>query len=348
MELLDRYLQAVKKYLPWQRQDDILAELRANLESQLEEQEAEIGRPLTSAEVEAWLKQIGPPTTMAARYQPQQYVIGPAVFPMYWYVMRLASFWTLLVYGIVSAVLIFSAADPGWTAVGAVVRVPFVLMNMAAWITLIFAVFEYAIAHSWITWPASCVSPEGWSPSSLPPLDKLDMQAASGKKPRTFAMAAAEVIFGFLFLGWLLLVPKHPVLMFGPGALYMQVSPFQLEPVWYQFYWWVVGLNVLQLGWRCLDLARGAWQGPRLVQQTVTKLLGLIPLVVLITAPGQLLLTLKHPEVDQVRYGQALGSINTGVHKGLMLVCAIVVLQLLWEIGQRMIAAFKNRAALER
>ena len=31
MELLDRYLQAVKKHLPLQRQDDILAELRANL-----------------------------------------------------------------------------------------------------------------------------------------------------------------------------------------------------------------------------------------------------------------------------------------------------------------------------
>ena len=35
MELLDRYLEAVKKHLPWQRQDDIIAELRANLESQL-------------------------------------------------------------------------------------------------------------------------------------------------------------------------------------------------------------------------------------------------------------------------------------------------------------------------
>ena len=47
MELLDRYLQAVKKHLPWKRQDDIIAELRVNLESQLEEREDELGRPLT-------------------------------------------------------------------------------------------------------------------------------------------------------------------------------------------------------------------------------------------------------------------------------------------------------------
>ncbi|HEY1901143.1 MAG TPA: hypothetical protein VGG56_01855 [Terracidiphilus sp.] len=52
MEFLDRYLEAVKKHLPWQRQDDILAELRANLESQLEEKEEALGRPLTQAEAE--------------------------------------------------------------------------------------------------------------------------------------------------------------------------------------------------------------------------------------------------------------------------------------------------------
>ena len=47
MDLFERYLQAVRKYLPWQRQDDIVAELRANLEAQREEREAELGRPLT-------------------------------------------------------------------------------------------------------------------------------------------------------------------------------------------------------------------------------------------------------------------------------------------------------------
>jgi len=345
MELLDRYLQAVKKHLPWERQDDILAELRANLESQLEDQEEEIGRPLTPAEVETWLKQIGPPMMMAARYQKQQYVIGPAVFPMYWYVMKLATFWTLAIYCIVSGVLAFSAANSGMSVMGSLIRAPFLLMNTAAWITLTFAVFEYAIAHSWITWPASAVSPEGWSPSSLPPLDK---QAASGKKPRSYAMAVAEVIFGFLFLGWLLLVPKHPVLMFGPGALYMQVSSFQLEPVWYAFYWWVVGLNVLQLAWRCLDLDRGAWQGPRLLQQVVTKLLGLIPLAILITAPGHLLITLKHPEIDQARYGEAVNSINLAAHSGLMIICVIVVLQLLWEIAQRSLEAYRRSVGSAR
>ena len=340
MELLDRYLQAVKTHLPWHRQDDILAELRANLESQLEDQEAEIGRPLTAAEVETWLKQLGPPIQVAARYQPQQYLIGPAVFPTYWYVLRLALFWVTVVYLIGVAVQVI-VRSPSWTwALGAVLRVPEVFLTTAAWVTLIFAVLEFIVTYYPAKWPELTGHFTNWSPSSLPPLDK---NAAYGKKPRSYAMAIAELVFGFLFLGWLLLVRDHPVLMFGPGAQYMQISPFQIEPVWYTFYWWVVGLNFFQLTWRYVDLMRGSWQGPRMAQQIGTKLLGLIPLLVLITAPDHLLITLKHPVMDQPRYGGTLDSMNVWIHRGLMVACVIVVVQLLWEMGQAYFGEYLKR-----
>src|SRR5580658_6785303 len=109
MELLDRYLQAVRKHLPWQRQDDIIAELRANLEAQLEEKEAALGRPLTQAEAEGWLKQLGSPMQVAAGYQPQQYLIGPNIFPTYRYVLKLACSWATIIYSIVTVVQLFVA-----------------------------------------------------------------------------------------------------------------------------------------------------------------------------------------------------------------------------------------------
>ena len=98
MELLDRYLQAVRKHLPWQRQDDIIAELRANLEAQLEEKEAELGRPLTAVEMEDWIKQLGSPLQMAAHYRPQQYLIGPTLFPIYRNVLKIALIWATIIY----------------------------------------------------------------------------------------------------------------------------------------------------------------------------------------------------------------------------------------------------------
>jgi hypothetical protein len=350
MELLDRYLQAVKKHLPWQRQDDILAELRANLESQLEDKEAELGRPLTKDEAEIWLKQIGSPLQMAARYQPQQYLIGPSLFPIYLYVLKFASLLALLVYSVVSAILIFVAGDPTLTSiVAAILRVPGVIINTALWITFVFAIIEFAITRYGTSWlpadkfpPAAGYGPN-WTPSDLPPVEK---NAKGGKKPRSYAQAVAEVIFGFLLIIWLLLIPKYPFLLLGPGIVYAHLAPFQLEPVWWQFYWWIVGLNIFQFGTKLINLLYGAWQDPQPWMTMVNKALGLVPIVILFNHP--MLFSLKHPELDQQHYSPTLDLVNRSVHRGLLVVCAIVILQVLVEIGMRVVNNYRDRVATAR
>ena len=49
MELVDRYLKAVRFWLPKTRQEDILAELSEGIRAQIDEKEAELGRKLTDA-----------------------------------------------------------------------------------------------------------------------------------------------------------------------------------------------------------------------------------------------------------------------------------------------------------
>jgi hypothetical protein len=347
MDLLDRYLQAVKRHLPWQRQDDILAELRANLESQLEDKESELGRPLTTAEAEAWLKQIGPPIQVAARYQPQQYLIGPSIFPIYLYVLKFATLLALLVYSVVSAIVIFVGSNPNLTAVvGAILNAPGILLNTAFWITFVFAIIEFAITRYGTSWlpadkfpPAAGYGPN-WTPSDLPPIEK---KASGGKKTRSYAQAVAEVIFGFLLIVWLLLIPKYPFLLFGPGIVYVHLAPFQLEPIWWQFYWWIVGLNIFQVGWKLINLLYGAWQDPHPWMTLAYKAFGLIPIVVLLNHP--MLFSLKHPELDQQRYGTTLDLVNLSVHRAMLCVCAIVILQLAWETGVRITKSYRQRVA---
>jgi hypothetical protein len=345
MDLLDRYLQAVKKHLPWQRQDDILAELRANLESQLEDKEAGLGRPLTDAEAEAWLKEVGPPLRMASRYQAQQYLIGPAIFPTYWFVLRMAFFWALIVYSVVAAVRIAGEAPSGNAVLEAALRAPGMLMTTAAWVTLVFASIEFAVTHSPASWQALAPFPADWSPGTLPPLER---EPALGRKQRSHAHAVAEVVFGFLLLGWLLLVPQHPYLLLGPGAAVLRVTPFQLAPVWVQFFWWVVGLSLLQLGWRCVDLWRGSWQEPRTAQRLVVAAFGLIPLLLLLGVGDHSYLALKHPAVDQARYGETLDSVNMAIHLVLRFAFAITVLQLLWTIGRMVLDLYRKQATATR
>jgi hypothetical protein len=345
MDLLDRYLQAVKKHLPWQRQDDILAELRANLESQLEDEEASLGRPLTSAEAEDWLKQFGHPIQVAARYQPQQYLIGPALFPFYWYVMKVAIFWVTVIYVIVAAVQVATQTPVGTNVLAFVLRLPGGLMNMAAWVTLIFGIIEFAAARYPGKFPTLAPPSADWSPSALPPLGQ---QFAGGKKSRSFAHAVTEVIFGFLFLIWWLLVPNHPYLLVGPGVFYWHTSPFQFAPVWVQIYWWVVAVNVVQVAWCSAELMRGSWPRPRTAQNIVVSASGLIPITLLLSVPGHAFVLLKHPALDQARYGTTLDSMNKSLYMGAELIFAIVVLRLAWEIGRLGLEAYRKRAAARR
>jgi hypothetical protein len=345
MDLLDRYLQAVKKHLPWQRQDDIVAELRANLESQLEDKEAALGRPLTMGEAEDWLRQIGPPIKVAARYQPQQYLIGPAVFPTYWFVLQMACFWVLVIYSIVSALQIAVHDPSGASVLAAVLRLPGVLMTTAAWVTLIFAAIEFAATHYPGKWGAIAGATADWSPSALPPVEK---DAVLGKKPRSLAQAVAEVIFGFLFLVWLLLIPENPFLLLGPGAYYLPVSPFQLAPIWVQFFWWVVAINVLQLGWHCAALIRGSWRKPRNAETIVMSAVGLIPLALLLSIRDNAFVLLKHPAQDLARYGGTLHDLNKGIHLCVVLVFTIVVMQLVWQIGRMSLDVYRKRTAAMR
>jgi hypothetical protein len=345
MELLDRYLEAVKKHLPWERQDDIIAELRANLEAQLEDKEAELGRPLTQGEAEDWLKQIGQPIQVAARYWPQQYLIGPAVFPAYWFVLRLAVFWVTILY-MIGVALEIAVRSPSWTAAfEGVLRVPGVLLSTAATVTLIFAAIEFMATRYPGRWPAFAAPTGDWTPGALPPVAQ---EGARGQKPRSYAYAVAEVVFGFVFLLWFLLVPHYPYLLLGPGAAYVHGSPFQFAPVCVQFYWWVVGLNALQLGWRVVDLLRGSWQGPRRAQRITMQALGLIPLVLLLNVRDHAWVTLRHPALDQARYGGAMEAINRAIYIGLSFMCALAVLQLLWEIGRTGLNLYRKRAAAMR
>src|SRR5512141_973240 len=72
MNLVDQYLESVARFLTGLPQDDILAELRENIRSHVEDRESEIGRPLTDAELRAILDRLGNPAVVASRYRPEE------------------------------------------------------------------------------------------------------------------------------------------------------------------------------------------------------------------------------------------------------------------------------------
>jgi hypothetical protein len=89
MDLIERYLNAIRRNLPSRNADDIVAELRDALASRIEDREEALGRPLTPGETEAIIKDFGHPLVVAARFGRQQWLIGPDAFPFYLSVARI-------------------------------------------------------------------------------------------------------------------------------------------------------------------------------------------------------------------------------------------------------------------
>jgi hypothetical protein len=107
MTLTEKYLKAVAAQLPAAGREDVIAELRDALMSRMEEREAALGRPLTEAEEEAVLREMGHPLAVAARFGAgPHHVVGPELYP-----------WWL--FGVKTALTVLAII----TAIGAVVRV---------------------------------------------------------------------------------------------------------------------------------------------------------------------------------------------------------------------------------
>jgi len=221
MDLLDRYLHAVKGYLPPAQQADIVQELRENILAQVEEKENSLGRALNEIEQEALLRQYGHPMVLASRYGPRRYLIGPAMFPIYWYTLKMSLGIVALVCLLLPAVALLVAPGHAGSQImnplGSFFRV---LAPMFTVMTLVFAGMDYFMekSRSIEKWTAA------WSPRSLPPVP-------SGGPVPPRSRRVGELIASLALGAWWLLALKYQFLILGPTR-----GLIRLSPVWAWFY----------------------------------------------------------------------------------------------------------------
>jgi len=278
-----------------------------------------------------WLRQLGNPMQVAGRYQPAQYLIGPTLFPMYLYVLRLAAFWALVIGIGVNVILVWTGVPSSGTIGEAIfARGPAAVFSAATWVTLVFAALEFLFAHYPNLLPRMDGINIDWSPSKLP---SLEPTRTTGRKQPTFAKFTAQVIFEWLFLGWLLLVPKYPFLMFGPGAWYAQLGPFKIASILWTFYRVVVAFNFAQVLWNTMDWTRGAWRKPSILKPLFFKAGGLLTIGVLLTAHNHTFVYLKNPAASEAaKYTAMLDQLNPSLYLGMQVVFLIVAIQFAWEL----------------
>jgi hypothetical protein len=88
-ELFDRYAGEVDRHLPKKLQTDVGMEIRSMLEDSLEDRSRAEEREPDEEMAVAVLKELGPPSEVAASFAPTQYLIGPGYYPAFMMVLKI-------------------------------------------------------------------------------------------------------------------------------------------------------------------------------------------------------------------------------------------------------------------
>jgi len=262
MDLVDRYLQAVKFGLPKKQKQDILAELSDDLHSQIQEQEAMLGRSLNQDEIAAILKKFGPPMQVALRYQPQRYLIGPQVFPIYLFVLKLVwlcFFGPWFVIGVALDIFVAANHSGHYRALTTVLD----RFWLAALINLIVVTIVFALIDRY--------QPDGiwqnWNPLKLPQVRDVN------RIPRSSSISELAW-YGMISLWW-------------AGAFHFPSIPglkIQPAPVISRFFFWPILLLVVgHAAIAAVNAFRSWWTRKRAFLRAALDALGLVLVGALLT-----------------------------------------------------------------
>ncbi len=270
MELLARYLTAVKFWLPKKQREDIAAELAVNLQAEIDDRADELGRPLTEEELAALLKAHGSPLVVASRFQHEQrtvtfgrQLIGPVVFPFYWLALKVTLV-LLLIPATVPALVWSERFNPVRELMHIFYRVLHLALPTLFFVTLGFIVLDdclrrFRLAERWSS---------DWDPRELPPLSRPQV-------PRSSSIAG--ILLQSIFILWWL---GHDFPQVLGGASHAQL---QFASIWQTLH-----LPILLIAFACL-----AQHWINLVQP---KYYWLPPIVGLLTTIASLIVL--HPFLD--------------------------------------------------
>jgi len=314
MELLDRYLHAIEFWLPKRQRQDIIAELSEDLRSQIEEKESELGRKLEDRELEAILKRCGSPLTVALRYLPQQYLIGPTLFPIYKFVLA------MIVLGcVVPRVLIwlgFLIADPAHSGSMHMENLWMTVVYFAFFTTLAFAVVE----RSGVRFEDL----NTWNPRKLPPARDPN------RIPRfsTLCEIAVNTIFLVYFIN--LFWPRPVIDLYG--------ATISLAPVWQFFFACFVVLAAVNTAFAAANLLRPYWTPLRASLRLLTDVLGGMLLCWLLKA--HVLVGIIAPSLSATKAIVVTNLVNLGMTIALPW-CIVFVIVILGVNGYRVVRLWR-------
>jgi hypothetical protein len=320
MDLIDRYLVAVRRQLPDNLQDDITAELADSLRSDAEERERVTGHPLDEAEQAALLKQRGHPFLMASRYLPQQQLIGPALFPYYRQTLKFVVFGAVLPITLLSATITAISAGAPADVISRMIA--------AAWngsiysigiVTLVFAILEHEQLRISVL--------ENWNPRQLP-------QPQHGRTvPRSESVVGLVVSLTFL-VWWTGRLEVAPMDTYEGAPV-----RFTAAPIWSAMYYPILLVLTATIALHLIDLLR-PWRTLAVTMANVAAAAAATVIVAIVLRAGHFIDVTGAPE-----HAEQLARADWGFNLAIRVTVSVIGLVSLFEILYELWKLSKTRGS---
>ncbi len=249
MDLINRYLQAIRFWMPFSRnRDDILRELGDELQSQLDEKRDTLGRELADSDIAEVIRRFGRPFAVAGRFLPQETLIGSALFPLYAQVLRLMLWLIALGWLVSTCALLASSSHPFSAAFNNLFKYLAALIYMFGLVTLTFAALERRSGmQDWT---------RDWDPRQLPAVRDPWLIPRSHSIP--------ELVFNTVFLAvWLVPALLEPVLA---GLAHTGWTTGQVIKDFHEACFWAVALTAaINIVLAAVAIADPVWTRARLL-----------------------------------------------------------------------------------
>ena len=255
MTPLERYLSFLSKLLPAGQREDILRELSEDIQSEMDDKESELGRPLTEPEQLQILKRRGNPLQVAAGYTnnkgtlsfgPQ--LIGPVLFPFYARVLAFNLGLTFVIIGTVFAALSLSGQPIHVGSLFSNVLLQLFVQLVA--VTIIFVLVEKHLSRQPQEWDAKEF--EKTLETSI--RDRIDKKIQLQMREVSRFDSISVLIASGIALLWIQSLWAKPFLIFGPAA-----SLITFAPVWHRIYLPTVFIMLAAIVRACINLAQPNW-----------------------------------------------------------------------------------------
>jgi hypothetical protein len=239
-DLLDRYLNAIKMWLPKAHQQDILAEIAEDLHSQVEDRESSLGHAIGEDDLVAILKKRGMPMTVASGYLQDQRLINPAMLPLYRMVLKIVLLWVQLpLFVIIFIGSLLSSHNPGAALASFWGSAWIAGFTSVGIITAIFVLLD--------RYHVNVDKVDKWNPRKLP---RVPPSQATTSRWNHFAGFVFGTIATILWadLMW------HRVAFTFPGG-----PAVTLLPIWEQIYWPILGLTLINAAADLISFLNPSW-----------------------------------------------------------------------------------------